>query len=372
MLTDEKLAKWQIDRHELVAKADRSLDARPISITDTAAERSAGGRNDYYSNGDYWWPNPETPDGLPFVKRDGESYPEAFFAHREALRSMRTHVANLAAGYAATGLRVYADKAAALLRTFFLDEKTRMNPHLLYAQAVPGLCEGRGIGIIDTLHLIDIPAAVEAIEPSGAITEAEAKKLRGWFADYLNWMCTHPYGIEERDTENNHAVCWHVQAAAFALFTGNEAVLAQCRERYKTVLLPRQMAPDGSFPLELARTKPYGYSIFVLDNTVTLCRLLSVPADYLWEFRLEDGRGIRLGLDYLYPYLADKSSWPHGPDVEHFDGWPVRMSFMLFAGTAFGDERYMRLWNELPADSADPEIRRNMALRQPVLWLMRE
>ncbi|WP_051250965.1 alginate lyase family protein [Paenibacillus harenae] len=194
--------------------------------------RSEGGKHDYYSNGDYWWPNPDTPDGLPYIRRDGESNPGAFTAHREAMRAMRTHTANLAAGYAVTGRRVYADKTAALLRAFFLNESTRMNPHLRYAQAIPGICSGRGVGIIDTLHLIDIPAAVEAIETSGALSAGDCGQLRSWFADYLERMLTHPYGKKERDENNNHAVCWLVQAAAFASFTGNASVTALCREWY--------------------------------------------------------------------------------------------------------------------------------------------
>jgi hypothetical protein len=370
MLTNEMLNAWQVDPQEIEAKADLSLIAPLISITDTVSERSAGDKHDYYSNGDYWWPNPDTPDGLPYVRRDGESYPGAFLAHRTALRAMRTHVAHLSAGYAVTGNEQYAVKAAALLRTFFLEPSTRMNPHLTYAQAIPGVCTGRGIGIIDTLHLIDIPAAVEVIKASGALTKEDIQGLRQWFADYLLWMNTHPYGLEEQATDNNHAVCWYVQAAAFALFTDNQPILELCRNRFKTVLLPQQMATDGSFPLELARTKPYGYSIFVLDNMVTLCQLLSTPTDNLWSFRLSDGRGIRQGLDFLYPYLADKSSWPYPPDVEHFEGWPIRMSFMLYAGLAYKDERYIKLWKELPPESNDPEIRRNTALRQPLLWLV--
>ncbi|WP_019536581.1 alginate lyase family protein [Paenibacillus ginsengihumi] len=372
MMTETELQRYGIDRDELVRKAEQSLRAEPLHITSVQAPLSEGGPHDYYSNGDYWWPNPDTADGLPYVRRDGESNLNAFTAHRELLRGMRTHVANLAAGYAATGRIAYAERAAEMLRVFFLDEKTRMNPHLLYAQAIPGICTGRGIGIIDTLHLIDIPQAVLTLLPSGAITPDELSALQSWFADYLLWMRTHPYGIDEMNEGNNHGVCWYVQAASFARFTGNEEVLEFCREGYRSVLLPQQMAADGSFPRELARTKPYGYSIFVLDNMTTLCQLLSVPGggeDDLWRFELPDGRGIRRGLDYLYPFLADKRSWPYPPDVEHHESWPVRMSFMLFAGLALDDERYMRLWSTLPGDPQIPEIRRNTAIRQPLLFI---
>jgi hypothetical protein len=349
--------------------ADASLEANPIHITDAIASKSEGGIHDYYSNGDYWWPNPDTADGLPYIRRDGESNPGNFDEHRLFLRSMRTHVANLAAGYTVTGNEAYAEKAVQLLREFFLDEATRMNPHLLYAQAIPGICSGRGIGIIDTLHLIDVPAAIEALKQSPAMTADVYLGLKHWFNDYLTWMSTHENGIEEMNADNNHGVCWFVQAAAFAWFTGNEETLGFCRERFKQSLLPDQMAPDGSFPRELARTKPYGYAIFVLDNMITLCHILSTPEDNLWNYELPDGRGISKGLSYLFPYMKDKASWPYPPDVEHFDGWPAKVPSLLFAGVAYDNEAYIALWKSLDPDPSDMEVRRNIAIRQPVLWL---
>lgn len=369
MISSELLSFWRIDPIVIIHQAEQSLQAGAISITTARAKDSEGGPGDYYSNGDYWWPNPKTKNGLPYVRRDGRSNPKAFTAHRELLRSMRTHVANLAAGYAVTDNLVYAERAADLLRVFLINPATRMNPHLRYAQAIPGKCSGRGIGIIDTLHLIDVPPAIEMIRSANVLTGKEMKALRSWFADYLRWMVTHEYGIQERAEKNNHKICWYVQASVFARFTGNKRLLAKCRESYRTILLPEQMEKDGSFPLELARTKPYGYSIFTLDNMVTLCQVLSVPKDNLWRFELPDGRGIRRGLDYLYPYLADKSRWPLAPDVEHWKGWPVRMSFMLFAGLALRDERYMELWSSLKANPSNPEIRRNMPIRQPLLFV---
>lgn len=357
------------DKQWIVRHADDSLKAATIHITDAVAPMSEGGIHDFYSNGDYWWPNPDTPDGLPYVRRDGESNPNNFDSHRLLLRKMRTYVANLAAAYQVTGNEAYAEKAVQFLQSFFLDEATRMNPHLLYAQAIPGICAGRGIGIIDTLHLVDVPYAVEALRASAALTEHIYAGLRQWFADYLQWISTHPNGIEEMNADNNHSVCWFVQAAAFASFTGNEEMLRFCRQRFKEVLLPEQMAADGSFPRELARTKPYGYAIFVLDNMVTLCHILSTPEDNLWRFELADGRGIRKGLSFLYPYMNDKSLWPYPPDVEHHEGWPTQVPSLLFAGLAYGEQPYIDLWRRLDPDPADMEVRRNIAIRQPILWV---
>jgi len=358
-----------IDGAWALRKAEQALCAKNRYITDHIAPLSQGGPHDFYSNADYWWPNPDTSDGMPYVCRDGESNPGNFGLHRQALRECRTRAAHLAAAYRLTGEERYARAAASLLEGFFLSKGTRMRPHLLYAQAVPGRDAGNAFGVIDGLHLAEIPFAARALEGSPHITAALANGLKQWFGEYLHWLKTHPQGIAEMNWGNNHTICWHVQAASFAQFIGDEETLAFCRDAYKNVILPKQMAPNGSFPRELRRTKPYGYSIFALDNLLILCRILSASGESLWEFALPDGRGARKGLDFLYPYLLDKSMWPHARDIEHFDAWPVAMAGFLFAGIYLGETKYIKLWRSLDPDPRDMEVRRNMAVRQPLLWL---
>ena len=152
-------------------------------------------------------------------------------------------------------------------------------------------------------------------------------------------------------------------------YLGDEELLAECRRRFKEVFVPKQMAPDGSFPQELARTKPYGYSIFQLDNMSILCHVLSTPEDNLWQFKLDDGRGMAKAVAYLYPFLADKSSWPLKPDVQAWEGWPARQPSLLFAGLAFDEPRYLALWKQLEPDPTDAEVKRNIAITQPLLWV---
>ena len=304
---------------------------------------------------------------MPYIQRDGQSNPNNFNQHRRCIAQLRDAVAALAAAYKITGDDRYAAKAAELLRVFFLDPKTRMNPSLKYAQAIPGRTPGRGMGIIDTLHLIEVPLAIEAMETSPAFPRT-MDGLKAWFRDYSEWMTTSKNGREEATAHNNHAVAYWLQLAMFAQFTGDEAKLAECRRHFKEVFVAKQMAPDGSFPAELRRTKPYGYSIFQLDNMATLCQVLSTSQDNLWAFSLPDGRGIRKAMQFLYPYLTDKSKWPRKPDVQAWDGWPARQPSLLFAGLAFGEQSYLDLWKRLPADPADPEVRRNIAITQPVLW----
>ncbi len=355
-------------RQWILQKAEQALYCPLPHITDVIAPQSPGTVHDYYSNGDYWWPNPDTANGLPYIRRDGETNPGNFNDHRLLLRQMRTNLVMLAAAYRLTKKEAFALQGVRILKEFFLEEETRMNPRLSYAQAIPGVCDGRGIGIIDTLHLIDVPFAVETLRPSVHMTASVYSGLKDWFSHYLTWMMTDPNGVAEMHEKNNHSVCFFVQAAVFALFTDNESVVDLCHDTYKKFLLP-QMAANGSFPLELSRTKPYNYSIFVLDNMVTLCYLLSTPQDNLWNFCLPNGAGIQKGLDFLSPYLLDKSAWPFGKDVMHFDAFPIRASFMVFAGHCLGRQDLLELFESLPLETDDEEARRNVAIRLPYLWM---
>ena len=358
-----------IDRDRILNAADAALKLEPVTITKFHAQLSEGEPNDFYSNGDYWWPNPNTTNGLPYVQRDGQTNPDNFNKHRECIWQLRNAVAALGAAYKITGDEHCVKKSVELLRVFFLDPATRMNPNLKYAQAIPGVTPGRGIGIIDTLHLIEIPLAVEAMENSPAFPPEVLAGLKHWFADYVTWMTTSKNGHVEANATNNHAVAFWLQVAVFSQFTGNEPQLAECRRQFKEIFVAKQMAADGSFPRELARTKPYGYSIFQLDNLTSLCQVLSTTDDNLWNFTTPDGRGIHKAVAFLYPYLADKATWPHKPDVMAWDGWPAREPSLLFAGLKFDEQPYLNLWKHLPADPTNEEVRRNIAITQPVLWL---
>lgn len=358
----------RIDRARIINAAREFLREPPATITAYPSTRSAGGPHDYFSEGDYWWPDPNNRDG-PYIQRDGMSNPDNFVAHRQALIRLSVIVPALAAAYRITNRKEYAAHAAAHLKAWFLDEKTKMAPHLLYAQAVKGRFTGRGTGIIDTLHLVEIARAMPVLEQSEALRPAQWEGIRDWFRAYLEWMTTHPNGIQERDAKNNHATCWVLQVAAFAQFVGDPERLEFCRKRFKEVLLPGQLAADGSFPEELRRTKPYGYSLFNMEAMAGICQLLSTSKDNLWEYRLADGRCLRQAMAFLYPFLADKSKWPYPADVMYFDYWPVRQASLLFAGLACNEPKYIDLWCKLDADPKVEEIVRNFPIRQPLLWI---
>ena len=365
---DRALDLAAIERPRVLRAADKYLTEAPVTITASRSARSAGGLHDYFSEGDYWWPDPAHPGG-PYIQKDGMTNPDNFVAHRHALIRLSLHVPALAAAWSLTRDRRYAAHAVTHLRAWFLDAPTRMNPHLLYAQAIHGRFTGRGIGIIDTLHLVEVVRAIGILEQAGVLSTAERDGVREWFEQYLTWMTTHPYGQAERDAKNNHGTCWVLQVAEFARYTRRSDLTAFCRDRFKTVLVPAQVAPDGSFPEELRRTKPYGYSLFNLDALSAVCQVLSTGADNLWRFETPDGRGIAKALSFLVPFIENKRDWKYPPDVMYFDEWPVRHCLLLFGGLALDRQEYLTLWRRLNPDPTVDEVIRNYFIRQPLLWV---
>lgn len=352
-------------KQQVLEKAGWALQQQPVTVTAQTSPRSAGGVHDFFSEGDYWWPDPDNPVG-PYIQKDGMSNPDNFTAHRHAMIRFSQIIGALASAYKLTGDKKYAEQALLHLKAWFTDPETLMNPNLQYAQAIKGRVTGRGIGIIDAIHLMEVAQGVLVMQH--AIKEEDLKGVKAWFAQYLGWLTTHPYGKDEMNAENNHGTCWVMQAATFARLTGNKEIMNFCRDRYKNVLLPNQMAADGSFPRELKRTKPYGYSIFNLDAMVMVCQILSDKDNDLWKFRTSDGRTIKKGITYLYPYTADKSKWPYRPDVMYWENWPVAQPFLLFGANAFNNNEWFDTWRKLDHDPREEEVIRNLPVRYPLLW----
>lgn len=358
----------EIERTRILGKASAYLEEAPITVTAHRAERSAGGLHDFYSEGDYWWPDPDNPDG-PYVRRDGVSNPDNFVAHRHAMVRLSEIVGTLTSAWIITKDPSYASQALKHLRAWFVDESTRMTPNLLYGQAIKGRVTGRSIGIIDTIHLVEVARGAEILGRHGALPVRDFELIKGWFSDYLDWLTTHPYGKKEKVHPNNHGVWWSMQVAAFSSLVGRETELAWIRNQFKTVYLPEMMAIDGSFPAELERTKPFGYSLFVLDGMAGVAQVASTKTDDLWAFELPDGRSLRKGIKFLYPYIDNKAAWPYQKDVLYWDEWPVRHVSVLFAGLAYSKSDYLCLWKRLEADPSTPEVVRNLPLRHPLLWV---
>jgi hypothetical protein len=356
------------EQNFIIKTATGFMDSIPVTVTDYVCDRSAGGLHDFYSEGDYWWPDPDNPDG-PYVRRDGQTNPANFVAHRHAMIRLSQIVGMQTSAYLLTGNVDFAKATQKHLEAWFVNPETRMNPSLLYVQAIKGRVTGRGIGIIDAIHLIEVARSIEILEQNKAIPAESMAKIKDWFREFVTWLTTHPYGIDEMNTKNNHATCWVMQVGAFARLTDNQEVLDLCRKRFKTILLPGQMGKDGSFPLELERTKPYGYSLFNLDAFMMCAEILSNEQENLYAFTTPEGLNLKLGAEFLFPFVKDKSSWPYKKDVMYWDEWPVRHPFLLFAGKAYNNQEYISIWQTLDGYPKTSEVVRNLPIRCPVIWL---
>lgn len=357
----------KIIKKTTLQNADWSLKQVPITVTAERCERSAGGIHDFYSEGDYWWQNPEDMHG-PYIQKDGLSNPNNFTAHRKAMIRFSQIIGSLATAYLITKKQKYVKQAFKHLNAWFIDEETRMNPSLLYAQAIKGKVTGRGIGIIDMIQMMEVAQGIRVMESSESVSPTKLMKIKMWFSQYLDWVTTHQYGIDEREAKNNHGTCWTMQVAVFARLTQNHKLLNFCKNRYKTVLLPDQMAKDGSFPLELKRTKPYGYSLFNLDAMSTLCHILSDSTENLWDFKSTDGRTLKNALDFMFPYVENKSKWPFASDVMYWNEWPVAQPFLLFGYEKYHRKEWLITWRGLQHFPKNDEVIRNLPVRNPLIW----
>lgn len=359
----------ELEQERILKDVDTFLNLKPITVTANFSPRSAGTKNDFYSEGDYWWPNSIHPDSA-YIRKDGLSNPDNFVAHRQAMIRLSQISGALASAYLITNDEKYINHLVPHLKAWFVDASTKMNPNLMYAQAIKGRVTGRGIGIIDTIHLIEVALAVEVIEQSKVISKYELEAIKAWFSQYLEWLTTHEYGKQERYNGNNHSTCWAMQVAAFARLTNNQEQLEFCEAFFKNTLLPEQMDADGSFPKELSRTKPYGYSIFNLDAMVGLAQLLKSAGNHnIFNYKTSEDRSLKNGIEFMYPYLEDKTKWPYQKDVMYWDDWPTKHPALLFCGLELNNKHYTNTWETLPAIPNKPEIIRNMPIRYPLLWV---
>ena len=353
---------------KIIQQADEALFEKPATVTTYSSERSKGGKHDFFSEGDYWWPDSLHPNG-PYIQRDGLTNPQNFTAHRIAMIRFSKLVGNLTSAYILTKNTKYSNAAIGHLKAWFIDTSTLMNPSLLYGQAITRKVTGRGIGIIDMIQMIEVAQSVSVLDKAGLINNKDISEIKNWFTQYLKWVTTHPYGIDEREAKNNHGTCWVLQVAVFSKLVEDTSLLKYCSKRYKEVLLPGQMVENGSFPLELKRTKPYGYSLFNLDAMTTLASVLSTPKENLFDFVGTGNVSIKKGIEFMFPFIVNKASWPYPKDVMYFDEWPVSPISLLFGSKATNNPGWFDAWKKLEHFPTNEEVIRNTPIRNPLIWI---
>ena len=342
---------------KLESDARRALQQKPSSVVAKTVTPPSGDKHDYTSQAPYFWPDPSKPDGLPYVRRDGERNPEINkITDHLALDQMESAVRTLALAYYFKADEKYAAKATELLRVWFLDPATRMNPNLEYAQYIPGVNTGRGIGLIETRGLVDVVDAVGLLAGSKSWTAADQKGLESWFGKFLQWMQESRNGREESSAKNNHGTYYDVQTISFALFVGKNDLAKQIAETAKEKRIALQVEPDGRQPLELERTKAWSYSNMNLDGLMQLARLAENVDVDLWSYKTKDGRSIRAALEYLYPYAIEGRPWTY----QQIEGFNAKSFFLLIrrAAVHYRDQKFNAAMAKVPKQ--DPVAREQL------------
>ncbi len=330
---------------KLINDASDALTAGPYSVMQKSVTPPSGDMHDYMSMGSYWWPNPKTPDGLPYIRKDGVANPENDKLDMRRLKQMGNDVAALALAWYFTGEERYAERAALFLRVWFLKEDTRMNPHLRYGQGIPGQCDGRGIGIIDTTTLTQVVDAAGLLEQSKSWTSQDQAGLKDWFRQYLDWLLTSDIGLDEARQPNNHGTWYDAQVASYALYLGDKNKAGEILKQSPARRIAKQIEPDGSQPYELARTKSLGYTLANLRGFFAIATLAQHVGQDIWNYQTEDGRGIRKAVDYIVPFAEGKQEWQH----EQLGGvnYAMFVPYLRRAARAYDEPRYNQLADQI-------------------------
>lgn len=296
----------------LLAAADKALTLDPLSPTNKLKTPPSGDKRDYYSIGPYWWPNPKKSDGLPYVRRDGETNPERYDDSFDSARLSKFSraVASLSLAAYFSENRAYGDKAADLVRTWFLEPTKRMNPNMNFAQAIPGKVDGRGIGIIDSYGFVRVIDSIGILYEMGALSDAELDGLKSWFADYSLWMLTSDNGKDERAALNNHGTFYDAQLMTFSAFTGDMRAVKFVADGIKSSRIPGQINKKGQLPLELKRSRPFHYTAYTINGFFDAADVAECIGEDLWNYETPRGQSLVSAAKYQAKYANKLSSWP--------------------------------------------------------------
>jgi hypothetical protein len=326
---------------KIVKEADKRLIKPVITITENENLQASRDPHDYFSTARYYWPDPSKPDGLPYIRKDGETNPE----HNEVsdekkLNEMIHAVEYLSLAYFLTGEERYAEETGRFLRGFFLDPATRMNPNMNYSQSVPGGVEGRGSGVIDSREFMRIADFLALISKSSSWSDQDRAAMKAWWTEYAQWLQMSKIGLEEKKATNNHGAVYDVQLAAVLVMAGKEDEAKKVLGESLPARLDSQITPEGKQPRELARTKSCSYSCFNLKNIckgAVMARSLGVD---LWSHEGEGGRGsLRKAMLYLVPFLKNPDAWPE-KQITKFDSKEAR--YWLDVGSVVYEEEAIR------------------------------
>jgi len=334
----------------VIDRANKALSEQPHSVMEKTKTPPSGSKHDYMSLAPYFWPDPTKPDGKPYIRKDGQHNPETkTISDHEYLGELDQRCKYLSLAYYFTGDEKYAAKMKELLTVWFLNPDTKMNPSLTYAQAVLGVNDGRGIGIIESRSLAWVADWMGLLAGSKSFTTADLNSIKEWYKQYLVWLRTSKNGNDEHNAKNNHGIHYDTQTIDYALFTGDMPLAKQLlTATFKRV--PVQIEPDGQEPLELARTNAYGYSTFNIMAWFNVALLGDRAGVDIWDYATPDGRSIHKALDYIIPYALDDKPKEH-QQISPYNKEEMYLLLVL-AGQKYKDPKYTKRAEAFPKSDA--------------------
>lgn len=335
---------------QLIEDAETALKEGPFSVTHKEKLAPSGDKHDYASYSRYWWPDPNQEDGLPYIRRDGETNPDSQnlkTSDRPRIGALGLNAETLGLAYYFTGEERYAEKVAQLLRVWFLDPETRMNPNVNHAQCRPGHNEGTKSGILDGRLMTSALEGSLLITGSSALSDAERKGLKDWAGEYFHWLTTNEMALEEAASNNNHGCYYDAQAMYFAIYSGEREAATQIAENFVERRLNSQIQEDGSMPKEHARTRPLFYSVYNLHAMFLVGHLAQKVDVDIYKSAGVDSR-LRAGLEYVLPYTDPNKSWPKPTigEADRMEMYPV----LRMADRAYPDGNYLKMVEKLPLE----------------------
>ncbi|MBR2641487.1 MAG: alginate lyase family protein [Lentisphaeria bacterium] len=300
--------------------------------------------HDYMSMGTYWWPDPAKPDGLPYIHKDGYPNPASAKLDNFKLNKMRLKLSRLAGLAYFDGNKAAGECAAEQLRVFFLDPATRMNPHLKYSQAIPGICDGRTSGLIDGYALAEIADYIGMLHLAGFLSKKDMLGLRKWYGDFGLWLRTDPISETDRNSCHNHGLAYQLMVIVCAEMAGDMET-AKLHARRIPRLIRRGIREDGAMIMEMVRPTAWDYHLFAMRMVLELGSTLR-PLDVdLLAPESDSGKRIRAALEFLAKTAQDTKSWPFQQvqkfRVDYLGGLLMRMF------TLTGEEKWKVYYDQL-------------------------
>lgn len=348
---EKALAEYQF----LIEKTDSILLFEAFSVTHKTGVPPSGDKHDYMTIGPYWWPNPDSPDSLPYIRKDGEVNPGTRnnFTDYTELEAFFKSVKTLSNAFYYSDNKAYGGKALELIKAWFLDEVTKMNPNLNFGQSIPGINDGRPFGIIEFSGITEVLKCLELLADRNLLDTETDRGMNEWLKAYATWLQTSENGTLEANTSNNHGTHYDCQLLSIMMYLGDYDFVKNYLDTVTKSRIFSQIEPDGSQPLELARTKSFSYSAMNLRAFLELAHFGRKLGVDLWNAESPDGRSIKKACEFLIPYVTNERQWEHKQIAPIDKSKELLIRDLIGAAEVFGEDSFLEQLAPVNVKNAD-------------------